>query len=95
MFKQVAMVLVGAVMAISAHASPEGETAGQKYNKPGFVTIVEKGRLWVFADGSKELAGYRQNGEPTISVMRIGEGPEGMTLKSYSDDVITAYKTAK
>lgn len=94
MFKKIALLGVAAMMAAGVHASAEGEAAGKKYNKPGFVTVVEKGRLWVFAEGSKELAGFREHGEPTISVMRIGEGPEGMTLKSYNDDVIKAYKAA-
>lgn len=94
MFKKIALLGIAVMMAAGVHASAEGEAAGKKYSKPGFVTVVEKGRLWVFAEGSKELDAYRKSGEPTISVMRIGEGPEGMTLKSYSDDVISAYKAA-
>lgn len=95
MLKKMMILVVGVVIAMNTHASAEGEAAGKKYNKSGFVTIVEKGRLWVFADGSKELAGFREHGEPTVSVMHIGEGPEGMTLKSYSDDVLKNYKMAK
>lgn len=95
MLKQIAVLVIGAVVAMNTYASPEGEAAGKKYNKSGFVTIVEKGRLWVFTEGSKELAGFREHGEPTVSVMHIGEGPEGMTLKSHSADVLNSYKTAK
>ncbi len=95
MLKKLAIVCFGALVSLSAHASPEGEAAGQKYNKPGYVTIVEKGRLWVFPEGSKELATFRQSGEPTVSVIKVGEGPDGMTIKSYSSDVIDAYKAAK
>lgn len=65
------------------------------YDKPGFVTKVENGRLWVFATGSKELAEFEKNGEPTIAVSRIGEGPEGMTLRGSSPEVLEAYLAAK
>lgn len=65
------------------------------YDKPGFVTKLEKGRLWVFAAGSKELAEFEKNGEPTIAVSKIGEGPEGMTLRGPSVEVIEAYQAAK
>lgn len=65
------------------------------YNKPGFVTKVENGRLWVFKEGSKELADFEKNGEPTINVSHIGEGPEGMTIKAPSTEVIDAYTAAK
>lgn len=95
MLKKIVFAGVGILLSISAFASPEGETEGAKYQKPGFVTIVEKGRLWVFKEDSKELADFRAHGEPTIAVMKIGEGPEGMTLKSSSLDVIDAYKAAQ
>lgn len=67
--------------------------AASQYDKPGYVTKVEDGRLWVFAEGSKELAQFEQHGEPAISVSRIGEGPEGMTLRGPSADVVDAYLT--
>lgn len=65
------------------------------YDKPGFVTKVENGRLWVFATGSKELADFEKHGEPTIAVSKIGEGPEGMTLRGPSVEVLDAYQAAK
>lgn len=94
MFKKIALASLTALVALNAFAATEGETEGAKYKKPGFVTIVEKGRLWVFKEDSKELADFRAHGEPTIAVMKIGEGPEGMTLKSSSLEVIDAYKAA-
>lgn len=69
--------------------------ASSQYDKPGFVTKIEDGRLWVFKEGSKELEQFEKHGEPTINVSRIGEGPEGMTLKAPSQDVIEEYNNAK
>lgn len=65
------------------------------YDKPGFVTKVENGRLWVFAADSKELAQFQEHGEPSIAVSKIGEGPEGMTIRGPSMEVIDAYQAAK
>ena len=69
--------------------------ANSAYDKPGFVTKLENGRLWVFAAGSKELADFEKHGEPTIAVSKIGEGPEGMTLRGPSAGVLDAYQAAK
>lgn len=69
--------------------------ASTPYDKPGYVTRIEDGRLWVFKEGSKELEQFEQHGEPSINVSRIGEGPEGMTLKAPSNEVIDAYMAAK
>lgn len=81
---------------MSSTAAVAGETApaSSQYNKAGYVTAVEKGRLWVFKEGSKELEMFRQHGEPTISTMKIGAGPEGMTVKGPSLEVIDAYLAA-
>jgi hypothetical protein len=68
--------------------------AASPYDKPGFFTQIEDGRLWVFKEGSKELEQFQQHGEPTVNVSRIGEGPEGMTLKAPSQDVLDAYNSA-
>lgn len=89
MFKRISLaaVLAAAVVMPVMAATP--------YDKPGFVTKIENGRLWVFQEGSKELADFEKNGEPTINVSRIGEGPEGMTLKAPSNEVVDAYMAAK
>ena len=94
MLKKIMILSMASMLSLTAFASSEGEIAGAKYNKAGFITAIEKGRLWVFAEGSKELDGFRQHGEPTVSVVNIGAGPEGMTIKSYSQDVIDAYNKA-
>lgn len=98
MNKRITLLLSSAFLgsALLAFAAPAmAETAvAATYNKPGFVTKVENGRLWVFKEGSKELAEFEKNGEPTINVSRIGEGPEGMTIKAPSTEVIEAYTAA-
>lgn len=69
--------------------------ASADYNKAGFEAHVENGRLWVFKTNSPELAAFKAQGEPAVSVSRIGEGPEGMTVRSHSQEIIEAYLTAK
>jgi hypothetical protein len=70
-------------------------STGESLAKPGFYTDVKDGRLWVFREGSKELADYRKHGEPAQQVTRIGAGPKGMTIKSSDTKVIDEYLAAK
>ena len=86
----IALVLISSTVAVANDA-----VDGAKYAKPGYVTVVEKGRLWVFKDGSKELEDFRKHGEPTVSNMKIGAGPEGMTVKGPNMEIIDAYLAAQ
>jgi hypothetical protein len=70
-------------------------TAQTSYSKPGFVTEVKDGRLWVFREGSQDLAEYRQHGELTKMVTRIGAGPNGMTIRAADAKDIDEYLAAK
>lgn len=89
MFKRIlAIAALAGALATSAFAD-------QPYDKPGFVTKVDDGRLWVFKDGSPELADMQKNGFPEKAAMRIAAGPDGMTIKAPSDDTIQAYLDAK
>ena len=75
-------------------ASEEARTQ-KNYDKPGFVTILDKdGRLWVFRVDSKELAEFREKGEPAKVVVRPRKGPDGLTLKSTDNETIEAYLAA-
>jgi hypothetical protein len=69
--------------------------AAASVSKPGFYTEIRDGRLWVFREGSKELADFKQHGEPAHQVTRIGGGPNGMTIKSHDAVVINEYLAAK
>lgn len=85
--KIVVASLFASLSALALAASP--------HDKPGFYTQIEDGRLWVFKEGSKELEQFKAHGEPAVNVSRIGEGPEGMTLKAPSQEVLEAYLAEK
>ena len=72
-----------------------GNAFADQYDKPGFVTKVDDGRLWVFADPSPALADMQKNGLPEKAAMRIGSGPDGMTIKAADDATIQAYLDAQ
>ena len=75
---------------------PDTETLdGYVMSKPGFVTIVRGGRLWVFRQGSKEVAEFLAKGEPAQQVTRIGAGPRGVTIRSSDSATIDAYIAAR
>jgi hypothetical protein len=64
--------------------------------KPGFYVNVDKdGRIWVFAEGSEDLASYKEKGKPARHVVRPAAGPFGTTLKAVGFDVLDAYQAAK
>lgn len=80
---------------IFAIATLAGTLAGtafaDQYDKPGFVTRQDDGRLWVFKSDSPALATLDKNGFPEKRALRIGAGPEGMTLVAPDDATIEAY----
>ncbi|MFZ5561615.1 MAG: hypothetical protein ACOY41_08865 [Pseudomonadota bacterium] len=88
MLKKIVMACAGGLLSLAAFAA-------SPYDKPGFVTFVQDGRLWVFQEGAKELEEFQKHGEPTIHVSKIGEGPEGMTLKGASYETLDAYLSSK
>ncbi|MFN4166280.1 MAG: hypothetical protein ACK4GK_17020 [Ferrovibrio sp.] len=70
-------------------------SGGSSYAKPGFYTHVHDGRLWVLKAGDKDIDVVSKNQEPKVVVTRIGEGPNGMTVKSNDAKVIEDYLKAK
>ncbi len=90
---------VAAVVAKTAPAAPAvvaPAPAASEFDKPGFVTAVVKGRLWVFAKGSKELEAYQASGKtPAVHVTRVKAGPKGMTIIAPDGDVIVNYMVTK
>ncbi len=69
--------------------------AAMPHAKPGFFTRLDKnGRLWVFAEGSKELEEFKTKGESAKVVIRPGAGPGGITLKGADADTLRAYVVA-
>jgi hypothetical protein len=69
-------------------------SAASKYDVDGFTTKVEDGRLWVFEEGSKELEFFKEHGEPAKKYTNIGAGPDGMTVKSASQETLDKYLSA-
>lgn len=68
-----------------------GTTFASQFDKPGFVTEVEDGRLWVFREDSQELKDFRQHGEPVKQFTDIGNGPQGMTVKAADEKTLKGY----
>lgn len=76
--------------------SDEMETIlGYLAAKPGFVTAIEDGRVWVLREGSEAAEEFLTAGEPAKQVIRPGVGPLGVTLKSDDAATIAAYRYGK
>jgi len=85
-----------ASLAFAACATTTTSTPmAQSYTKPGFVAEVKDGRLWVFREGSADLKEFREHGELTKMVTRIGAGPNGMTIRAGDAKDIDDYLAAK
>ena len=95
------VVMVGCVHGqagvVPVSAPEKAAVATVKYDKPGFYTQLDTRdeRLWVFAEGSEDLAKFKAEGRPARHVLRPGAGPNGMTLKSTESETILAYVVAK
>jgi hypothetical protein len=95
-------LIIGAVFAFTlfgcAHADPKGgsgRTSDSGYDKPGFYTKLEGGRLWVFRQDAKELKEFKEKGELTMHVIRPGAGSGGVTLKAPDKETIMLYLASK
>jgi hypothetical protein len=84
------VVILLAVFVVAGAAADAGP-----YSKPGFVTKMEDGRLWVFRQGSKELATVESGGELAKHTTQIGAGPAGLTVKAPDNRTILEYLAAK
>ncbi|WP_305043223.1 hypothetical protein [Geoalkalibacter sp.] len=71
---------------------PDAETLdAYLLSRPGFVTKVEEGRLWVLRDGSDELKQFVERGELAKFIVRPAAGPNGMTLRAPDAETADAY----
>lgn len=68
-----------------------GTAVASQHDKPGFVTEIEDGRLWVFRTDSQELKDFKASGEPAKQFTDIGSGPEGMTVKAADEQTLKDY----
>ena len=87
--------MTGFSMACSAGKVESGVQKGSQYDKPGYVTKIVDGRLWVFKKDSKELSKFESHGELAKHVIRPGAGPNKMTIKAPDRDTIVEYMGAK
>ncbi len=78
-----------------SHGQNTAQQEAVDYERAGFVTRMEHGRLWVFLPNSKELADYDKSGELAKHVIRPGKGPGGVTIKAPEGSIIDAYTLAK
>ena len=72
---------------------PTAPTAAS-FARPGFHVEERDGRLWVFEEGSKELAAFLASGEPAQRVTQVGAGPEGRTLIGADRETLASYRAA-
>jgi hypothetical protein len=72
--------------------APDAETIDEYLSqKPGFVTKILDGRVWVFRKGAEELADFEEKGELAKHVIRPGAGPGGMTVKAADTETILEF----
>jgi hypothetical protein len=71
-----------------------GTAGASQYDKPGFITEIEDGRLWVFRADSQELKDFNAHGEPAKQFSDIGTGPDGMTVKAADEQTLKDYLEA-
>jgi hypothetical protein len=83
------------MFALPAAAGLLAACASEGFDKAGFQTFVRENRLWVFEAGSKEAADFAAGKEPHLMVTRVGEGPNGMTMRSTTSETIARYLAAK
>ena len=61
-------------------------------HRAGFDVFAEDGRLWVFDTGSEAAEAFAADGEPALSITRIGAGPRGVSLRSDRPEVLDRYQ---
>lgn len=66
-----------------------------EFDRPGYLTRVEDGRLWIVGIDDPALAEFVAGNPPEEHVTRDGGGPNGMTVEATSDDAITLYMATK
>lgn len=86
--------LMAVIMGCSA-TELKADNAKDNYARPGFVTLMEDGRLWVFEEDSKDLKKYQEHGELAKHIIRPGAGPDRLTLKAPDTETAEAYMLAK
>ncbi len=72
--------------------APDAETMdAYLLARPGFITRIEDGRLWVFKSDSEEFQKFTEHGELAKHIIRPGAGPGGVTVKSPDAETLDSY----
>ncbi len=79
----------------AAKGAPAVAAAASSYDRPGYITEVHDGRLWVFHKDSKAYNDFKTQGEPAKVVTRIAAGPNRMTVRSTDAEIIDGYLLTK
>ncbi len=66
-----------------------------EHDRPGYVTRVEDGRLWVMSLDDPALESFVRGTPPDKHVTRVGGGPGGATVKGTSGEAIDLYLATK
>ena len=69
--------------------------AAYKYGRPGYAVFMDDGRIWVFKSGSDDMQEFMKNGEPAKSITLVGEGPDGLTLRSSDMDTARSFMAGR
>jgi hypothetical protein len=93
--RQLILAVLAATSLTTACATNSAAPVHASPSKPGFFTHVHDGRLWVLKEGDKDIELVSKNKEPKVVVTRIAAGPNNMTVKSNSAEVIDAYLASK
>ncbi len=91
----IALAFTGCTTAITHEMKDSAVKQTALWDKPGYVTIEDEGRLWVFEADSEDLAKFKEHGEPAKMVVLPGRGPNRMTLKGTDRDVMMEYMLTK
>jgi hypothetical protein len=87
-----AALIVGGCAAIGDKPTSEGHpNRSPQYDRPGFETFLEKGKIWVFKIPSPKWSDYLRAGELAKRVTWIGDGPEGKTLLAPDNETLYEY----
>lgn len=89
--RNLTLAVIASSLFLGACATGGNSGKTSAVEKKGFYTHVHDNRLWVLKEGDKDIELVAKNKEPKVVVTRIAAGPNNMTVKSNSAEVIDAY----
>ncbi len=74
---------------------PSGVERTEHFDRPGFFTALHGGRLWVLREGSEALEAFLADGPPPHNVIRVGAGPQALSIRAVDKETIIEYLATK